>query len=347
MVKGKIRLIGCGGAGINVVANLEEPLSQLGYGFSDIETMYVDTSLANAKRYGFHDQPSFKLIKSIDVGIELEGAGGERRENVKHLVEAAKNIVNENNMKDEPHVFNVIVFSASGGTGSVIGPLLAGAMLEKNITTSTIVIGDTDCILYAINTNRTLKSLDSIVRLANKSMCVYYVNNSEMEANSVEKRKEEADKSIFNILAVYSLFCSGHLTDIDSKDMKNFFSPHAYKTVDIPKGLLSVAAYESGFHFDSSIEPMILRVAFTDGQSTDTDGVMFRNKKEGYVEGFDDNKIYNDKSFPIFLLSYSNWFSFVQANLEKIIGENNKVLERDSIDYLSNGDNIDDNGLVV
>ena len=58
-IKGEMILIGCGGAGTSIVGNLAGHLANLGNGFADVRTEYVDTSDANIKLLGVTEDNFF------------------------------------------------------------------------------------------------------------------------------------------------------------------------------------------------------------------------------------------------------------------------------------------------
>lgn len=114
-IKGEMILIGCGGGATNILTNLVGHLANLGDGFSDIRTEYVDTSDANAKLVGATED-NFFLIKSTNVGEDISGSGAIRAENAQHIFAGANEFVNKKGFDStELAKYYVLVASASGG----------------------------------------------------------------------------------------------------------------------------------------------------------------------------------------------------------------------------------------
>ena len=345
MKKGTLRVFACGGAGINVIANIENAYRDLGDGFSDIEIVYIDSSIANAKRYNIDKDENFFIIESTELGSKVDGSGGERRENAKHIVDTVRKIINRFDYKDENSIYNVVVFGTAGGTGSVIGPVLTKGLLEKGATVISFMIGDSGSGIHTINTLNTLASMNAVSKQTQKALAVNYVDNAKMSGATAEERKVSADVSIFNTIAAISLFCSGEVCDIDQKDMKMFFNQSRYQTIAIKPGLYMVFPYKKKVELPSYLVPTGCRVAHTADESGDTD-VEFFHFKSGVIDNENVKNVYRENT-PIFLATFANAFTVIENELKEKTSNIRSALESATTDDVTAENGAVDNGLVL
>jgi len=159
----------------------------------------------------------------------------ERKTNVTAIMKSVEGYLDHNSYLGEvTGEYHVVVFSASGGSGSVIAPLLMANLRTRNIPTIAVTVGDSSNGLSCKNTLNTLATLDHMAkRMAKKPFSIYYLNNFAVDTNTAAARELTVNESIYNALSVFSLFLSGDNEDIDTKDMVNFLSPDNYSTITI------------------------------------------------------------------------------------------------------------------
>jgi hypothetical protein len=199
--KGTIRLYGAGGAGINCISifnNVEEVP-----GCAKILTSYIDTSRSNI-RPEFKEEDCY-LLKGVD------GSGKIRRENHREISESIKQIL----LEHKPGDFNVVVSSASGGSGSVIGPLIMAELLKRGESVVYCMIGSAECTVTATNTLNTLKSVAAISDRNDVPAVVYYEHND-------DRPRSEVDNSIRYAIATLANLSSRQNAELDSKDISNW-----------------------------------------------------------------------------------------------------------------------------
>ncbi len=114
---GKMRVYGCGGMGINIAAYFNNAAVEPNC--AEVMPAYIDASRSNL-RDDFNDEDIF-VLENVD------GSGKVRKENHAEISNVLRQIL----LQVEPADFNVVVFSASGGSGSVIGPLIMAELLER------------------------------------------------------------------------------------------------------------------------------------------------------------------------------------------------------------------------
>ena len=150
----KVRIFACGGCGTNLVSRVEGGLASL----ADVK--YFDTSLAN--RLGNNIDPDRFTVLAGGYG-----SGGERIANFEKIRQALTDLSDDEIGFADINIA-VVTFSAAGGSGSVIGPLLVNDLQRRaklrrqEIRVIAVVVGDSQSLTSANNTKRTLQTLRSL-----------------------------------------------------------------------------------------------------------------------------------------------------------------------------------------
>lgn len=161
----------CGGGAINV-GNLI--LSESRHGHYIEQMVGLDTSTAN---------------KAIDNSFPIErlegteGSGSDKSKNM-HLY---KPFVKQTLAKYEPNKINIVVYTASGGTGAGVGPHLVRELLELDLPVLSMVIGDDSSMKELNNTVSTLRSLAAQTQLGVPVCFCYHVNKDGLTHTAVNR----------------------------------------------------------------------------------------------------------------------------------------------------------------
>jgi hypothetical protein len=220
--QGRIRLFCCGGAGINIGSYFNTRISNVGY--ASIATSYVDTSKSNLIKAGITDESIVELLPSVD------GSGKIRSENAAAISDSIKQLL----LRQKPEHFNIVLFSASGGSGSVSGPLIVSELLARDEAVLALVIGSEESLLTAENTIKTLKTLDAISNKHNKPVVMYYVHNVQGQARS------EADAEMRETVSSIAVLASRQNAEMDSRDVANWLGYHRATSVKPQLSLLTI-----------------------------------------------------------------------------------------------------------
>lgn len=199
----KLMVIGCGGCGINLAQhfiNRSEP------GYADIDVYMVDTSRSNLTDK--IDPNKVYLFDGVD------GSGKVRSTNYEPISERSKEIVQRIGNAD---VINII-HSGSGGSGSVISPILVSELVKKGRWVIVSVIGSTGSSIEIANTLKTLKSYAAISEQTGVPIPVTYFENSPMNPRA------QIDDQVKTHVIMTSLFFSGKHRELDSADLHHFLS---------------------------------------------------------------------------------------------------------------------------
>lgn len=344
----KLRVIACGGSGINIAGSVIDNISVLGEGFCDVDTTYIDTSKNNIDKIGYEGS-NFWMVKTKDFSKDvISGSGGERRTNSEDITENIKEFLNKHNFtKPVVGEYAIVIASASGGTGSVLLPVIVKSLMERNVPVIAVVVGDTSNGLSAINTLNTLTGLNIIAtKKVKKPLSIVYVNNTAMGEADTHSAEASANKKIFNTLGTLSMFLSGDNGDIDSQDMINFVDQSNYKTIDIKPGLYGLVTYSGEVSLPEHAVPTVGRTLTVPGDSPAIDVTLLHHKTGVCLE--ENAKSVYDGQFPIHALSYANFLSIEAAYLKKVkAGYDNIMASMQIADIeLEDDADVDDNGLV-
>ncbi len=190
-----VRLYAAGGMGSNVAKQLNN---------LDIDVCYIDTSMSNLKTVS--DSEIF-LVPDID------GAGKDRRVSY----EGFKDIVSDVLIKFKPsNVLNIVISSLSGGSGSVVAPLLTKELISNGHNTIVIGVDSRHSAIEINNSIKTLKSYKAISDSVKKCVNLYHIKNT---------KRSEADKEAINFINLLMTITNKHHTDeFDTTDLHNFIN---------------------------------------------------------------------------------------------------------------------------
>lgn len=230
-----VNLFGVGGAGIDCVKTvLEDHLKQDDSQLAQLNVVLVDTSVSNYKR----NEDFFKKHGvNLTLIPDLDGNGQVRKSNIDKIMPHTAGIVNSHTADDD--ILNVIIHSASGGSGSVISVLLMKELMAENRNVMSIVVGDATTRNYAYNTQATLRSYESIARQSKKPAVVKYFQNYASSAVSPKLSPQEVNKKISQAVLDLRILTSGNVHGVDSADITNFLDYTKVSSVPASLSLLA------------------------------------------------------------------------------------------------------------
>jgi len=333
----KINMISCGGCGANVALSIVEKMKKIPTSkeFPEISYIHMDTSVAN-KDISSQYNAEFFHIKSNSVGDEgkLSGSGALRSKNVSDTLLGINELLNTNKdiLKDD--TLNVLVASASGGSGSIISPLLSKVLIEKDIPFIVLLVGDDSNLTYATNTNDTLKTFHSIAVAKDVTIPMFYINNSEMD-NDLKK----VNSHLAGFIISLSMFYISNNKDIDFADMSTFLRIDKMRPkLNIPSGvcLLDAVSGDDTKNIDTEnlIAARVLNSTLSTGALNEKHGSIIYNELITFLE--------KGKNLPIIIYSRTGQIEHVIDNLEMKISRLDVKMKADKIDTSA-----DDNGLVL
>lgn len=203
--KGTLKIYGVGGTGLNIVSHfLNAPDLP---DFAKIEVAFMDTSHANVTAKLSDSQ--YFIVPGVD------GAGKIRGDVAGPVTKALPAALE----KLPPGDFNVVVYSAAGGSGSTAGILLHAELLARELPVISIVIGSYESQITAKNTVNTQKSIDHIARTRQLPFSMKWIVVDPLEGGYT---KSQADSEAQRFCGLLGVVASRQHHGVDTADLGNF-----------------------------------------------------------------------------------------------------------------------------
>lgn len=212
---GTIRIYGAGGCGINLAKPWYGQQPQEGR--AEVAVTFVDTSHSNMDD-SIRDEDCFVLP-------DVDGSGKVRKENY----EGISNTVNQIIGQFKPADLNVVIFSTSGGSGSVAGPLLVREMIQQKLPVLCIAVASSESAITASNTLKTLQSLDAIARKSNAPVIMSFEDNAD------NSQRATVDENVRRTISFLSLLAYRTHHGLDTSDIRNWI--YYPNVTDVPAQL--------------------------------------------------------------------------------------------------------------
>lgn len=198
-----VAVYGCGGTGINITRLVET--GDITKFSGDFTCYYVDTSDSNV-RDGAQIENLFQ-IEGVD------GAGKRRSGAYEAINRHAGSIVS----KFPAGTFNIIVASASGGSGAVIAQVIANQLIAKNENFVIVYIGSVSSHAEIKNTSMALKSLEILGNKNSRPIVLHYLSNNGVRRSDIDHQ------ALMAIRMLIGLFNPIH-DELDSADIKSWLT---------------------------------------------------------------------------------------------------------------------------
>lgn len=297
-----ICLFGCGGMGTNICKTFESNRNKSNPGFAAMHSYYIDTSDSNLDSTSFNDE-SVYIIEPSDDPSAPQGSGKKRDSNNKAISERINDIL----LRFKPSsTLNVVIHSTSGGSGSVIGPLLVKELLKRNQPVIVMIAGSHSSKIEAHNSIKTLESYENIANIENKPVPAFYLENGSGNTRS------EVDNKIQLGLLITSLLFSGTIKELDDSDLRNFLD---YTKVTSFKPRLTYLRPIEGKIKLNKEETIISAVTVTDGTVSPELDYPVEYQATGYIrDEYVDNLKQCEK--PLHLINVNSAFHTIVNNLK-------------------------------
>jgi hypothetical protein len=222
----KMLVIGAGGCGINIARMVDS--------VPGIAVEYFDTSDANVRE----GDTSFTIVGSG------RGSGGNRAENAAKIEADVSKLDLSGRLEFD---IVVVAYSASGGSGSVIGPVLSRVLASRkpDLRLVNLMVADSGSGVWATNTSGTLETLEAICEDLNLRLpCMIFENRPGMARSRV-------DECIFVQLASLIEAMVAPTIEMDTQDRLNFLDPSS--VIDTTVGLKILVTGREGDTSDGDL----------------------------------------------------------------------------------------------
>ena len=229
---GNLVIYGAGGCGINIASSFDNTKGKVEPGHSCPRLVYLDTSRSNISPDINEEQ--------IMIIEDRDGSGKVRRENADVIYKHAKNILHQH----PPGDLSVVVFSGSGGSGSVYAPIILEEIIARGHSVVAIVVGSDESLITAKNTRDTFKSLAAISERQKAPVVIHYSHNARDVARS------EVDRGCRKVIAALSLLASRQNSELDTRDIANWIRFDRSTTAKPQVALFDIYTDRDGFEKD-------------------------------------------------------------------------------------------------
>lgn len=324
----KINLYCAGGAGVNIGTHFAKFNGQKEPGFAEIVPYFIDTSKSNITSA----VPANQMYLYEDVD-----GGGKERSSVYEII-ADPAVINDILYQFKPADLNIVLHSASGGSGSVIGPVLTGELLKRGAQTVVVMVGNTSCEKEVINTLRTLKSYENIAANVVKAPVI-----AAYSENTLSTPRGKVDHILQTTIVVLAALFSGENRELDSADLRNFLN---YTNVTSHSPRLALLEFFSKDILLSKGQSLASLATLIDDKSDSNPNVMVEYQAVGFLSEQAAEKI--DHPLPLHACIISGHFNSIADALEVKISEHEEAKKsRSSKSFVSNNEAGTELGLIL
>lgn len=321
----KINLYCCGGASANIGKHFVKYHGRKDAGFSELATFFIDVSRSNLS-----DQIPDDIVYLVDG---LDGSGKRRDSNYAILAERSKEILH----RFKPTDLNIVLHSASGGTGSTVGPIIVSELLERNEPVVVITIGSTGSRKETDNTVNTLKSYEMISRKRGLPVNVHYRENTDSLSRG------QVDNEVQLAILILTAIFSGQNRELDSSDLKNFLN---YTRVTSYSPKLSLLDFFSDTIVIGKGQSVISLVTLVDDVTASDTHIPVEYQAVGFLS--DQAKESVTVNLPIHACVISGYFNSIIDTLNKKLTEFDEVRQIvNEKPIISDNEQSTDEGLIL
>lgn len=296
----KLRVFACGGFGVNIASELGQFEGKVNKGYADMDICYIDTSRSNMLGKKLLNEEKLYILEGID------GSGKKRDQNYGVLSESAKDILHQY----KPSSINIVLHSASGGSGSVIGPILVSELIKRNELVIPVIVGSNASRIEVENTLKTLKSYESISKKCDHPIVACYKENSK------ENPRGKVDNEVTTLIMLLAVLFSGQNRELDKADLNNFINYH--KVTDFQPKLNYLDFWSMGVSLEKGTSLVTVATLCDDDNSPELD-VPVEYQCVGYV--LDENKDVLHVKLPIHAGVVSGYFNIRASELESKLSQ--------------------------
>jgi hypothetical protein len=207
-----INVYGCGGTGVNIGKK------KLGDQYAKY---FIDTSDSNLR--DIKDESNKYLISNMD------GAGKLRKFTYEKAVENINKIMTKFKPSEE---VNIVISSITGGSGSVIAPLIVKSLLEKDKNVIYIGVLSLNSRIEVQNAINTLKSVKGISDMTQKPVIMALIES---------ETRDFADNVAAYVVSLFDMMLNKKITEeFDTSDLRNFLYYNNVTSTPVGVGFIEV-----------------------------------------------------------------------------------------------------------
>lgn len=220
---GKISIYFCGGTGANLAELLKSKAATFNRGgMADMASYVIDTSVSNL---------SGPVRDNVYIYKGVDGFGKKRDEDPVTIKKKIPEIL----ANFEPQEFNLVVSSLSGGSGSLIAPLIAKELLSQSKGVIMLGIVSTDTDREIDNTIETLGNMEKISSSVNRPVVF------KPSVNPTDGNQAAVDEALVLDILMLAMLFSRRNARLDQSDLRNWLDYH--RVTEAPVKLVSLMTF--------------------------------------------------------------------------------------------------------
>lgn len=229
--KAEMNFIACGGAGINIAKLLR--ISKLNARVANATYLALDAS-GNNRIPEELKIPLERVPVGGDATTLANGSGKVRGTNY----EAAQPFVDNAMTKHTPGVFNIVIFSGSGGSGSILGTLVIRWLKKNGHKFIAIVVNDHTS---KIEMENAVKTMTGLAVQTQENFLNAAIPHIEFK-NTPDLTRGEVDRMIISRISTLALFTTGQNEEQDLQDLLHILDYS--NNYNVPAALSRISFYD-------------------------------------------------------------------------------------------------------
>jgi hypothetical protein len=208
-MKNTVSIYACGGTGSNIALGLNDIPAEVSW-IANRNVYFIDTSDANTRDSEISSDAVYRFPGT-------DGSGKERAENYRLIRQHLPEVMS----KFPPSAFNILITSASGGSGAPIAHCIADHILKKGGFVIFFLVGTTGSEKEIENTLKSIKSLDSLATDMEVPVVCHYLQNQ------ASASRKDINLCVQDAIVKLLVLLSGEVLELDTADLKNWLTNKA------------------------------------------------------------------------------------------------------------------------
>lgn len=238
--KSELNIIVCGGAGINIAKQLKNSK----YSEKVAKATYVALDASGNNR--LPEELGIPLERVPLSGDQKQLAQGSGKVKATNYAEAQP-FVTRVMERYTPGIFNVVICSGAGGSGSMLATLVIRWLKQNGHSAVLAIITDHTS---QVEMENSIKTMQSMAIQTGPTQLNAPINYMEFR-NTPEKTRGEVDKELINKVSLYSLFATRDNEEQDVQDLLNIldYSKH----YGVPPALSHISFYSDAANYKGPV----------------------------------------------------------------------------------------------
>jgi len=329
----KVRYFALGGGGVNLADHI---LSRIQ---GQYELSAIDSSDSNTKQ--MTNAKSVKPHYFRDAqGNLLDGAGQDRKLIYPYIQRQMPEIMEE----IVPGLYNIVIATGIGGTGSMALPFAVKHLLENDQRVIVVLILEKSTSKFVTNAINTIKGLKGLADSKGKPItCLVY-------ENTPQTPRTEIDQHILDDLALLNMLFADDSGELDSRDIYNWLNYQNVTETEPGLNVMRIVTRSDGVYSDDNIISVATATTL-DTHTSNLGDVLIDYETKVIVQGPQAGDV--RESLPVHFVIHSGGFERLVAEYQRTMQQNDERREQRNktaaFDILSagKGASIKDDGIVV